>query len=120
MKTTEIKEISFEADVLRAAEPVVVNFSAPWSKPCRILSQTLDEVAANCDRDAKFFKINVDDNPDLGGWYGIQSVPTLLFFNHGEIADKIVGTASRDAILVKLKHLAATAGAAAPAVSHAH
>jgi thioredoxin 1 len=120
MKPKVIKEASFEAEVLNATQPAVVNFCAPWSKPCRILSQAFDEVAANCDCDARFFHVNVDDNPDLGGWYGIQSVPTLLFFSHGKIAAKIVGTASKEAILAKLKPLTAATGAALPAFSLAH
>ena len=71
----EINEPEFEPEVLRCAQPVLVGFLAGWSKPSRLVEPVLDEVAEACNGNAKIFKVNVDDNPDLGTIYSIQSVP---------------------------------------------
>jgi thioredoxin 1 len=103
MKTIpEINEPDFEAEVLKPSQPVLVNFLAAWSQPCRILGPVLDEVAGECNGRAKVVKVNVELNPHLAMWYGIQSIPTLLCFVDGEVRAKIVGTASKRAILSKL------------------
>jgi len=98
----EINEPEFEAEVLKSRRPVLVNFCASWSQPCRVLAGVLDEVAAECVGTVKVVKVNVDDNPDLGMWYGIQSIPTLVCFFNGEVKSRIVGTASKEAILARL------------------
>ena len=99
----EINEPEFETEVLRCAQPVLVDFLAGWSKPSRLVEPVLDEVAEACN--AKIFKVNVDDNPDLGTIYSIQSVPTLIYFFNGAVRAKIVGMASPKAILAKLNSL---------------
>jgi thioredoxin 1 len=101
----EINERDFEAEVLTSRQLVLVNFWAAWSQPCRILGSVLEEVAVGCNGKTKIVKVNVDRNPDLGMWYGIQSIPTLLCFVNGEVAARIVGTASEEAILAKLNLL---------------
>ncbi len=109
MKTRHVQEIDeaeFEREVLRSKVPVLVGFLAGWSQPCRLVEPVLDEVAEACNGNAKILKVNVDDNPDLGSWYGIQSVPTVSYFVNGTVCAKIVGTASARAILAKLQSLA--------------
>lgn len=101
----EINGRDFEKEVLNSNQPVLVNFWAAWSRPCRILGSVLDEMSAECNSGVKLFKVNVDDNPDLGSWFGINSIPTLLFFTGGNVAARIVGTASKEAILAKLHSL---------------
>ena len=101
----EINERDFEKEVLKSTQPVLVNFWADWSKPCRILGPVLEEVAATCNGRAKVVRVNADDNPMLGMSYWIQSIPTLLYFINGEERGKIVGTASKEAILAKLESL---------------
>ena len=101
----EINEADFELEVLKSNQPVLVNFRAVWSQPCRILEPVLDEVAAASANGVKMVKVNVDDNPDLGMRYEIQSIPTLLFFINGNVGARIVGTASKEAILSKLHSL---------------
>jgi len=108
MNTKQAKEINepeFEAEVLRSAQPVVVGFLTGWSKPCLLVEPVLDEVAQACNGNAKIFKVNVDDNPDLGTIYGVQSIPMLIFFFNGTIRAKIVGMVSPKAILAKLNSL---------------
>jgi|SRR5271154_2842175 len=99
----EINKPDFEAEVLKSRQPVLVNFWAAWSQPCRMLMGILDEVTAECAGRAKVVKVNVDDNPDLAIWYGIHSIPTLLCFVNGEVGVKIVGTVSKEAILATLQ-----------------
>jgi len=101
--TVEVGEANFEPEVLRSKSPVLVAFFAPWSRPCHILDSVLDEVATTCAGSVKVVKVNTDDNPDLSMWYEIQSIPTLLFFVDGSLRAKVVGTASKEAILSKLK-----------------
>ena len=81
----------------------MVAFWAPWSRPCHILDSVLDEVATACAGRVKVAKVNADDNPYLSMWYEIQSIPTLLFFMEGDVRAKIVGTASKEAILAELQ-----------------
>ena len=104
-RVQEINEPEFEKEVLRCAQPVLVGFLAGWSKPSRLLESVLDEVAETCNGHAKIFKVNVDDNPDLGTIYAIQSVPTLIYFVNGTVRAKIVGMVSSKAILAKLQSL---------------
>jgi thioredoxin 1 len=107
MKTIlEINEPDFEREVLKSTQPVLVLFWTAWSQPCRRLGPVLEEVAAGCNGRAKVVKVNADDNPNLGMSYWIQSIPTLLYFINGEERARIVGTASKEAILAKLKLLA--------------
>jgi thioredoxin 1 len=105
IQVQEINEAEFETEVLRCQLPVLVSFLAGWSLPCRLLEASLAEVAETLGGKAKVLKVNVDDNPDLGTWYGIQSVPTLSYFINGAIRAKIVGMASPKAILAKLEAL---------------
>lgn len=101
----EINESEFEAQVLRSTQPVLVGFLTDWSKPCRLIEPVLDEVAGACNGHAMILKLNVDDNPDLGTAYAIQSVPTLIYFINGTVREKIVGMVSPKAVLAKLESL---------------
>ncbi len=100
---SEIGEGNFESEVLKAQQPVLVAFWAPWSHPCQILGSVLEEVATACKGRARVVRVNADDNPDLSLWYEIQSIPTLLYFVNGNLRTKLVGTASKEAILAKLQ-----------------
>ena len=99
----EISEANFESEVLRWKQPVLVAFSAAWSRPCQILDSVLEEVAVACAGREKVVRINADNNPDLSLVWNIQSIPTLLYFIDGNLRARIVGTASKEAILSKLR-----------------
>ncbi len=108
-KIRELNEGSFGQEVLESPEPVLVAFFAPWSKPCQIVHAVLGEVAAHCAGRFRIYGLNVDESPDLGAWYDIQSIPTLLWFVGGEVRARIVGTVSKEAILTKLSPFIASA-----------
>jgi thioredoxin 1 len=101
----EIDEVQFESEVLGSDRPVIVMFWASWSAPCKILTPVMDKVATICVGNVKVFKINADDNPSLSLWYGIQSIPTVLCLANGEVRARIVGTASKEAVLSKVEPL---------------
>ena len=100
---SDISASEFDSAVLRSTLPVLVAFRAPWSRPCHILDSTLDEVATACAHRAKVVRVNADDYPDLSLWYEVQSIPTLLYFVGGEVRAKIVGTASKEAIIARMR-----------------
>jgi len=93
----------FKAEVLESNQPVLVEFWAPWSRPCQVLESVLQELARHWAGKVKVVKVNADDSLDLSLWYEIQSVPTLLYFVRGDPCFRIVGTASKEAILAKLE-----------------
>lgn len=101
--TVLLGEANFEAEVLRSKRPVLVAFSAPWSRPCQVLDPILSELASTLAGKARVVRVNADDCLDLSVCYDIQSVPTLLYFVEGKPHVRIVGTATKEAILAKLK-----------------
>jgi len=103
----------FEPEVLQSKQPVLVAFFAPWSRPCQVLDAALRETTAACGDRAKIVKVNADDNPELSLYYDIQSIPTLLYFVEGVPCLRMVGTASKEAILARLEPFSVTSEAVA-------
>lgn len=95
---TVITKENFEAEVLKADKPVLVDFWAAWCGPCRMLSPVVDQIAEE-HPEIKVCKINVDEEPALAGQFGIMSIPTLLVFKDGKVADSTVGVRTKDFIL---------------------
>jgi len=91
-KTTDA---SFDSDVLKSSEPVVVDFWAEWCGPCRMIAPALEEISGALGDKVKIVKLNVDENPNIAAKYGIMSIPTLLLFKDGEIKDRQVGAAPK-------------------------
>jgi len=100
---TEIKEREFEVEVRKTNQVVLMAFWAPWSRTCQVLRQVLDEIAAMNPGTVKIDLVNADDNPRLSMSYGIESVPTLLYFAGGRLRGRAVGTVSKKAILTQLE-----------------
>jgi thioredoxin 1 len=102
-KTLNLTAASFEAEVLKSKQPVLVVFSATWSQPCRLLDPILQELARDWAGKVKVLNVNADDSLDLSLCYDIKSVPTLLCFVEGKLRLRIVGTVTKAAIIAKLK-----------------
>lgn len=102
---SEITKDRFQTEVLEANQPVLVDFYAPWCGPCHAMGPVLDSLANEFAGRAKLVKVNVDEAPELAVQYGITAVPTLIFFNNGDIVDTIVGMASQRALRSKLDSL---------------
>ena len=103
--TVEITGANFETEVLQAKQPVLVDFWAEWCGPCKMVAPLLDEVATELAGRVKVAKIDVDTNPELAARYGIQSIPTLLYFVGGEVRDQTVGVTGKKAIVARLEKL---------------
>src|SRR6202012_898503 len=91
-KTTDA---TFEAAVLKASGPVVVDFWAEWCGPCRMIAPALEEISNSLNGKVKIVKLNVDENPGTAAKYGIMSIPTLMLFKDGQLASRQVGAAPK-------------------------
>lgn len=92
----EIEDDSFDEVVLNSDLPVMVDFWAPWCGPCKAIAPSIDALESQYGDQMKFVKVNVDENPISPSKYGVQAIPTLIFFKSGEIAEQITGMTTRD------------------------
>ena len=92
--TMIVTDASFDQDVLKSTEPVVVDFWAEWCGPCRMIAPALEEISKEMAGKVKIVKMNVDENPGIAGQMGIRSIPTLMIFKGGQLAAQKVGAAS--------------------------
>ncbi len=98
MSVQTITKENFEAEVLQSGKPVLVDFWAPWCGPCRMVSPIVDQVAEERP-DIAVGKVNVDEQPELAARFGVMSIPTLLVFRDGQIANKAVGARPKEELL---------------------
>ena len=91
MGVGKVSDATFDAEVLKAQEPVVVDFWAEWCGPCRMIAPALEEIAGTMAGKVKVVKLNVDENPGTATKYGIMSIPTLMIFKNGQLASRQIG-----------------------------
>ncbi len=106
-KVREVNDNNFEAEVLQANQPVLVDFWAAWCGPCLALAPTVEGLAEKYEGHAKVVKLNVDESPSTAERYGIRGIPTLVLFNKGEEAERSVGLTSKESLASLIdRHLA--------------
>ena len=98
MSVTTVTSQNYEAEVNTSEKPVLIDFWASWCGPCRMLSPVVDEVASER-TDIKVCKVNVDEEPDLAGKFGVMSIPTLIVLVGGQVRSKSVGVVPKEKIL---------------------
>ena len=86
---------NFPTEVLASAQPVLVDFWAPWCGPCKMIAPVLDELATEYADKARIVKVNIDDHQDLAGQYNVRAIPTLLLFKGGQVIEQMVGMKSK-------------------------
>jgi thioredoxin 1 len=104
---TEVTDTNFQAEVIEADKPVLVDFWAPWCGPCRIVQPVLEEMAGERE-DVKFVKLNVDDNQQTAASFDVLSIPTLILFRNGQVAKKVIGALPKKRLQAELEPALAT------------
>ena len=103
MAVITITKENFDAEVLRSAQPVLLDFWASWCGPCRMIAPIIDQLSTELAGKIKVGKVDVDANNGLAATYGVRTIPTLLVIKDGEIMDTMVGASSKDAIMQRLR-----------------
>jgi len=104
--TLHLTEQSFDDEIGKHKEVLMVDFWAEWCQPCRAIGPTLEELASESAGSVSLAKVNVDDNPQLAARYGVRSIPTILFMKGGQVMDQVIGAVPKSQLKKKLDALA--------------
>ncbi len=102
MKPVVVSTQNFESEVVKSNIPVLVDFWAPWCAPCKMIAPVVEELAKEYDGKLKVAKLDVDANREIAQNFGIMSIPTLLIFNGGRVADQLVGAVPKSMLVDKI------------------
>jgi thioredoxin 1 len=95
MAVVHLTDGNFKKEVIESGIPVLVDFWATWCGPCKMIAPVVEELAKEFDQKIKIGKVDVDENPNIAGQFGIMSIPTLMFFKNGKVMEQIVGAMSK-------------------------
>jgi thioredoxin 1 len=101
-KEIEFTDANFDAEVIKADTPVLVDFWAPWCGPCKMIAPIVEEISAEYAGKLKVGKVNTDDNQKVASDYGIMSIPTLMIFKGGQVVERIIGAQPKAALTAKI------------------
>ncbi len=101
----DVSDQTFDTEVLKSTLPVLVDMWAPWCGPCRMVAPVIEKLAEKYNGKVKFCRLSVDENPQTAAKYRVMSIPTLMFFKDGELADTVIGAVSEQALEPKLDAL---------------
>ncbi|MGM0523684.1 MAG: thioredoxin [Bacillota bacterium] len=102
MATVKVTDQSFKEQTSKGL--VLVDFWAPWCGPCKMIGPVLEEISDEMADKVTIAKLNVDENQQTAGQYGVMSIPTLLFFKDGEVVDQVVGFQPKEALAARIDH----------------
>ena len=102
---SDVSDQTFENEVIKATLPVLLDLWAPWCGPCRMVAPVIEKLAVSYNGKMKFCRLNVDENPQTAAKYSIMSIPTLMFFKNGEVAETVVGAVPERTLQPKIDAL---------------
>ena len=102
---TDVSDQTFESEVIKSSLPVLLDLWAPWCGPCRMVAPVIESLEGKYNGKVKFCRLNVDENPQTAARYRIMSIPTLMFFKDGQVADTVIGAVPERVLQPKIDAL---------------